>query len=102
MSFEALLGALAVQVQDLINLVVDLRRGNATARLALLLGNMAQAVAEDASLPVTQQELAELLGVTRPTANGALRELEALGLVERGYGRLRVRDRHALAKFARD
>ena len=49
-----------------------------------------------------KQELAELLGVTRPTANGALRELEALGLVERGYGRLRVRDRHALAKFARD
>jgi CRP/FNR family transcriptional regulator len=101
-SGRALLGALAVQVQDLINLVVDLRRGNATARLALLLVNMAQAVAEDASLPVTQQELAELLGVTRPTANGALRELEALGLVERGYGRLRVRDRQALAKFARD
>ena len=49
-----------------------------------------------------KQELAELLGVTRPTANGALRELEALGLVERGYGWLRVRDRHALAKFARD
>ena len=49
-----------------------------------------------------KQELAELLGVTRPTANGALRELEALGLVERGYGRLRVRDRQALAKFARD
>ena len=101
-SGRALLGALAVQVQDLINLVVDLRRGNATARLALLLVNMAQAVAEDACLPVTQQELAELLGVTRPTANGALRELEALGFVERGYGRLRVRDRHALAKFARD
>ena len=49
-----------------------------------------------------KQELAELLGVTRPTANGALRELEAMGLVERGYGRLRVRDRQALAKFARD
>ena len=98
----ALLGALAVQVQDLINLVVDLRRGNATARLALLLVSMAQGVASDASLPVTQQELAELLGVTRPTANGALRELEAMGLVERGYGRLRVRDRQARAKFARD
>ncbi|MEG3598655.1 MAG: Crp/Fnr family transcriptional regulator, partial [Pseudomonadota bacterium] len=54
-SGRALLGALAVQVQDLINLVVDLRRGNATARLALLLVNMAQAVAEDACLPVTQQ-----------------------------------------------
>jgi CRP/FNR family transcriptional regulator len=101
-SGHALLGALAVQVQDLINLVVELRRGNASARLALLLANMAEGIAAEDSLPITQQELAELLGVTRPTANAALRELEEAGLVARGYGRLRVLDRDALVRFARD
>ena len=101
-SGQALLGALAVQVQDLINIVIDLRRGNATARLALLLANMAAGVPAEESLPITQQELAELLGVTRPTANTALRELEEAGLVARGYGRLRVLDRDALVRFARD
>ncbi|WP_370033625.1 Crp/Fnr family transcriptional regulator [Qipengyuania mesophila] len=99
-SGRALLGALSVQVQELINLVVDMRRGTATTRMALLLSNMSQGFEADGELPVTQQELAELLGVTRPTANTALRELAAAGLIERGYGQLRIRDRAALARFA--
>lgn len=99
-SGRALLGALSVQVQELINLVVDMRRGNSTARLALLLAKMAEGIDPGEGLPITQQELAELLGVTRPTANSALRELEAAGLVERGYGRLRVTDAAALTNFA--
>lgn len=99
-SGRALLGALSVQVQELINLVVDMRRGTATTRMALLLGTMSEGLEAGEELPVTQQELAELLGVTRPTANTALRELAAAGLVERGYGRLRVTDAAALARFA--
>ena len=101
-SGRALLGALSVQVQELINLVVDMRRGNATARLALLLANMAEGVTEGEALKVSQQELAELLGVTRATVNAALAELDEAGLVTRGYRAIHLADRKALAAFALD
>lgn len=39
---------------------------------------------------VSQADLAEMIGVTRKAVNGWLGELEAAGLVERGYGAIRV------------
>ena len=47
-----------------------------------------------------QQELAELLGITRATANAALGELQNRKLVTRGYGSIAIPDRAALALFA--
>ena len=64
------------------------------------------ALAAALGMPVDQlaamvdAERAELLGVTRATANAALRVLQAKRLVERGYGRIRVPDRERLAAYA--
>ena len=49
-------------------------------------------------LPVTQNLLAEMLGVQRPTITNVVRELERAGLIERGRRQLTILDRQALAK----
>jgi CRP-like cAMP-binding protein len=44
-------------------------------------------------LPITQNLLAEMLGVQRPTITNAARELERAGLIERGHRQLTILDR---------
>ncbi|MBX7533801.1 Crp/Fnr family transcriptional regulator [Qipengyuania sp. 1XM1-15A] len=99
-STRALLGALSEQLQDTLSIVAGLRHGTNPARLAGILATMAGEEGGTASITITQQELADLLGVTRATANAALKELQQRGLVERGYGSVRVPDRDRLARFA--
>ena len=117
-STRALLGALAAQLQDTLAQLAGLRHGTNPRRLAALLvtlagegpgesqgegpgeGPRAGADPGRLSVAVTQQDLADLLGVTRATANAALRELQDRRLVERGYGRVIVPDRDRLAGFA--
>ena len=43
-------------------------------------------------IPASQSDLAEMIGVTRKAVDGWLGELEAAGLVRRGYGVIRVLD----------
>ena len=45
---------------------------------------------DSATVRATQQQLADLLGVSRVTLGAALRDLTARGLVETGYGRIRL------------
>lgn len=52
------------------------------------------------SLPITQSELSELAGVTRPTANRVLRRLESAGIVKLGRGTITVVDAPALRAAA--
>ena len=99
-SSRALLGALSEQLQDTLAQLAGLRRGTSPQRLAAMLVNMTSDEEGNASVSVTQQELAELLGVTRATANAALGELARRRLVERGYGRIGVPDRDRLSQFA--
>ena len=49
------------------------------------------------TVPVTQEQLAELVGGTRPSVNQVLRHLEREGLVELGRGRIVVHQPGALA-----
>ncbi|MEM7700672.1 MAG: Crp/Fnr family transcriptional regulator [Pseudomonadota bacterium] len=98
-SSRALLGALSTQLQNTLDQLAGLRRGSNPARLAGLLLNLAGA--GDASR-ITQQELAELLGVTRVTANAALRMLENAGAVERGYGTIQIRNKDTLVRIAQN
>ena len=51
---------------------------------------------DDDALPITQDLLAEMLGVQRPTITNAARELEHAGLIERGRRQLTILDRKGL------
>jgi CRP-like cAMP-binding protein len=48
------------------------------------------------TLPITQNLLAEMLGVQRPTITNATRELERAGLVARGRRQIAILDRQGL------
>src|SRR6202043_3579640 len=50
------------------------------------------------ALPITQNLLAEMLGVQRPTITNAARELEGAGLIERGRRQVTILDRQGLAE----
>ena len=53
---------------------------------------------DDDALLITQDLLAEMLGVQRPTITNAARELERAGLVERGRRQVTILDRQGLIK----
>ncbi len=95
-----LLGAMSAQVQELLDVIAGIRRGTATARVAGMLANLAGERNAPARIAITQQELGELLGLTRATVNAALRELEQGGLLSRSYGRIAVPDPARLALAA--
>jgi CRP-like cAMP-binding protein len=50
------------------------------------------------ALPITQDLLAEMLGVQRPTITNAARELERAGLIARGRREVTILDRQGLTK----
>lgn len=54
------------------------------------------------ALPLSQQELGYMLGVTREAVNKKLRELEKSGLITRRDGRLVIRDEDGLKKILAD
>ncbi|MEZ5681278.1 MAG: Crp/Fnr family transcriptional regulator [Erythrobacter sp.] len=99
-STRALLGALSEQLQDTLAQLAGLRRGTNPQRLAAILANMTSDRDLPASVTITQQELADLLGVTRATANAALRDLQKHRLVQRGYGTVTIPNRDRLAQYA--
>jgi CRP-like cAMP-binding protein len=51
---------------------------------------------DDDALQITQNLLAEMLGVQRPTVTNAARELERAGLIERGRQQVTILDRQGL------
>jgi len=57
--------------------------------------------ANTATIPLTQEELGQLAGTTRPTTNRVLRAAEDAGALRIGRGRIEVLDSAALARRAR-
>jgi CRP-like cAMP-binding protein len=53
---------------------------------------------DDDALPITQNLLAEMLGVQRPSVTNAARELELAGLIKRGREQVTIIDRPGLVK----
>jgi CRP-like cAMP-binding protein len=51
---------------------------------------------DDDALPITQDLLAEMLGVQRPTITNVARELERAGLIKRGRRQVTILDRQGL------
>ena len=76
----------------------ELLGGDLRTRIASLLHHELQGTARVVSL--TQQTLAELLGVPRTSVTRTLKGLQSQGIIEIGYGHIAVRDRAALAAAA--
>jgi CRP-like cAMP-binding protein len=53
---------------------------------------------DDDALPITQDLLAEMLGVQRPTITNAVRQFERAGLIEHGRRQITILDRRGLTK----
>jgi len=89
--------------------IVSLGQGNADERMAQMLldfhGRLADAdlICEDASefpLPMTQQHLSDLLGISEVHVNRVLRRLREQGLVTMHSGKVRLLNRSALEMLA--
>ena len=65
------------------------------------LGELFERGVAPVSIPLTQEELAQLAGTTRPTANRVLRSLEEEGIVAIERGRIAIVDVAGLSRKAR-
>ena len=97
-----LLRLLAARVSRLTEALMEALHQPAEQRVVRRLAGLCDVYASSSShavpvlVPLNQTDLAELAGVTRPTANRGLRRLEAEGVVELLRGRISVRDPAAL------
>jgi len=89
---------LAVQLVDALYIPVEKRIWRRVVDLA---GIFAGADGAAVSIPLTQEELAQVVGATRPTVNRTLKEGEDAGVVRLARGRVEVLDRAAVARLAR-
>lgn len=86
---ELLLRSLGRQLAVSLDIIDAERRLPTAERLARLLAAMATDAADGSTVRATQQQLADLLGVSRVTLGAALRKLVARGVVETRYGHIR-------------
>jgi CRP/FNR family cyclic AMP-dependent transcriptional regulator len=84
---------LAVQLLDALYVPVEKRVWRRLAELAAVFG--------DGPIPLTQEDLAQVVGTTRPTINRLLRDGEADGVVRVSRGRVEIADPALLARRAR-
>lgn len=98
--WEAVAALLYLQLRGLLQLAAETialaPRQRLAARLDLLSGT------EAGALRLSQEALAEMLGLSRKTVNGYLGGFERLGLVRRRYGVVEVIDRAGLRRIAAD
>lgn len=87
-------------VATTLQLIANLSIPRAEARIALrlLIYDQRQIKGQD-WITLSQEKLGELTALSLPTVQRALRRLEEAGLLELGYGRLRIRDRERLLRF---
>lgn len=100
---QFLIEILVEQVQRLSGLLVEALHLPVELRILRRLSALSELYDHDsntAEIPVTQEDLASLAGTTRPTANRALKDAEAAGLVRLARGRIIVVDRGGLATRA--
>ena len=93
-----LVGMLADNVRRMSALVVDMSYLSVEERVARRLVELDGMFGS--TIPLTQDDLAELAGTQRATANGVLRGLERRGLLALRRGQITVLDRPALGRRA--
>jgi CRP/FNR family cyclic AMP-dependent transcriptional regulator len=100
---RALAEALAARVDDLSRRLAEMTYETVQRRCGRRLLELADLMAESggraASIPVTQEDLAGLVGATRPTINQVIGRLSDSRLIVLGRGRIDVPDRAALRAF---
>ncbi|MEA1674193.1 Crp/Fnr family transcriptional regulator [Nitrospirillum sp. BR 11163] len=98
-NFAGILSRHLRQATHYLGEVLALPTPQRTARLLALLCRLEEAGSGPMLLPLSQEDLAGMLGLSRQTANRALGRLERAGLVRRGYGGIEVRDAGRLERF---
>ncbi|MEO0441200.1 MAG: Crp/Fnr family transcriptional regulator [Pseudomonadota bacterium] len=91
-----LLKTMAHMVQQAFDLVDASRNLSTIDRTRQTLFRLCGGQDRDIAVPVTQQELADLVGVSRVSLGKALAELETMGVITRSYGKIIISDRQAL------
>ena len=85
---------LTAQLSEALHVAVDERVARRIVRVAELYGGVRRGTA----VPLTQQDLADLAGATRPTVNQSLQKLAASGAVELFRGGVRIADAAVLLR----
>ncbi|WP_424968241.1 Crp/Fnr family transcriptional regulator [Dinoroseobacter sp. S375] len=90
-----------VNMELQLNILANLSIPNSEKRIAafLLYSNSVQAE-PGAWLETPQDRLATMTALSLPTVQRLVKRLASLGLIEIGYGRIRVQDAEALARYA--
>ncbi len=94
-----LLKAMAHMVQRGFDLVEAGRNLSTVDRVAQTLLRQCNEGDRNVTITVTQQSLADLVGVSRVSLGKALDKIEQSGLISRRYGRIIVRDRDKLSRL---
>ena len=94
-----LLKTMALTVQESFNLIESSRNLSVPQRLAQALLHLCGDQEDGAEIIATQQDLADLAGVSRVSLGKALTRLQAAGMIEPGYGFVTIRDQAALREI---
>lgn len=95
-----LLKTMALTVQESFNLIESSRSLSVPQRLAQALLQLCGDQENGTEIMATQQDLADLVGVSRVSLGKALTKLQDAAMVEPGYGSVTIRDRAALRDMA--
>ncbi len=100
---EVLTGALVAEVRRLSVALIEALYVPVERRVWLRLIDLVELYGGDPPvvIPITQDDIAQLAGTTRPTANRVLRVGEEQGVLGLTRGRIEVHDRAALRRLAR-
>lgn len=87
------------QVEDGLQVMGQMLIGDVEHKIAARLSSLAERTDRDqpAVIPVTQSDLAEMCGLSRPTVQQVLANLERRGLIKAGYRRIEILDPARLA-----
>jgi CRP/FNR family cyclic AMP-dependent transcriptional regulator len=89
-------------LRTVLNLMVEAKAMPPRAHAAQILVGLAVQPQSGGAVPLTQEQLAAMVGVSRQTMNKILQEFERCKLVKLQYGKVIALDSTALAEAARD
>ena len=94
-----LLKTMALTVQEAFDLIESSRNLSVPQKLAQALLQLSGNQEDGTQVMATQQDLADLVGVSRVSLGKAMTRLQVAGVIEPGYGFVTIRDRAALREM---